>query len=741
MLWFLASIARGADAVDAARDALYAAGTPIRDGDEIALFPLGGGTRGAVVQVTPSLSGAPVDVSRRVWIDRDGRRHVDAAALPPAIPSAAMTADRALAIARERFGPLPDARARLSWQPRGSSLRLVWTVDAGVPLPGFQVPLVRLDAASGALLAIDEGAIGAAPLANVYVDNPVLDVDTTVVSLPDAALSLSDDRITLQQCRDLEETTTYYFFDGKDSFKTLEVHVCTRVAADGPVDGNYLYTPVPYPKDPARDEDDFAPPHTYYNVHRGLEFFDALGWTVPEEFDPFLYVTVNYRTADLFSASVATDPGSPLVPYDNAYYSGGYFDSKKQWVPPQVVFGQGTEADFAYDADVIHHELGHFVVRTQGGPRRSPDTTEGPSVQANALNEGLADYFSCALQGEPWLAEYADQDKYIRNLSGPETCATDLYGESHYDSLPFSTALWAFRAGLAEEDRPTFDQAVLDGIAIMGPNATFASAADVLIDLAEERLASGGALANAFDARGVRVCRARVAVTPGTEFRRFTQIPSWYEYGNDGPVPGFMQFVVDIPEGGAELTVAFDQSEYLGLDQFGTNVPRPVGVVGRSGDGIEWVVETVKKEFDFGGKTIWLDLEAWTSNAHAVAKSIETGVEPSKTDPRYAMHHGAVRWTVEEPGPYTFQFTNEYERPVMLAYLTLALEPPPSPPEDTGDPPPADVGDESEPEGGCGCGSSNGIGLAWIGALALAISRRASACAPRGTSRSSTPCR
>src|SRR4029078_1217105 len=135
-------------------------------------------------------------------------------------------------------------------------------------------------------------------------------------------------------------------------------------------------------------------------------------------------------------------------------------------------------------------------VNTQDGPGGSEDTSEGPSVQPSALNEGLADYFSCALHRDPNLAEYGGGEVVIRDLAGSETCMADLYGEPHYDSLPFSQALWAYRDSLAEKDQPVFDRAGLDGMSIMGPNASFASASDVLIALADERLADGTGLAS-----------------------------------------------------------------------------------------------------------------------------------------------------------------------------------------------------------------------------------------------------
>jgi hypothetical protein len=742
MLWFLASIARGADVVDAARAALDAAGVSTTD-SSITVLPLAGG--GTVVRFAPAIDGVPVDQTERVWIDTKGRVHTDAHPLPPHLAATPMSGDAALATARALFGALPEAHARLSWRPSGPMLRLVWTIDARAPIVGYTVPLVRLDAETGVVLAIDEGAVDVDPRGHAYRENPVVEANPTTVWLPEADSALSDSRVTLQQCRDLGDTVTATFGTPE---VTLDVHRCTTVPADGPVDGDYFYDPIPYPEDPLRDEDDFAPPHTYFNVHRGFDFFDGLGWTVPSYYDPFLYVTTNVRSPDYWSEETLTDPSAPLAPFDNAYATGGYHDWYGEWIPPMLVFGQGSKADFSYDADVIHHELAHFVVDTQYGPSWSEDGNEGPSVQANALNEGIADYFSCALHGDPSHAEYAriGGSPLVRDLAGDATCMDDLYGEPHYDSLPFSQSLWAYRAALGPTDQPTFDRAVLDALSIMGPNASFASASDILIALADERLGNGRALANAFDARGVRDCRARVPVTPCDEFRSFTEVPGSYEYGSLGPVPGYVQFVVAIPDGGATITVSFEQREFLGLDLSGTNTPQPIGVVGRSGEGIEWTTEVLEKKLDYNGKDAWFYVEAWSSNADAVADSAETRVRASTIDPHYAIHDAQVSWHVETAGPYTFQFVNAYGRHARLEHLSLTFGSPAlvAALEDTavmamvnpyGTP-------TCFPQGGCAYGSRRGLPeLGWMGALALALSRRAGASASRSTSRSSRPCR
>src|SRR5204862_3669886 len=108
---------------------------------------------------------------------------------------------------------------------------------------------------------------------------------------------------------------------------------------------------------------------------------------------------------------------------------------------------------------------------------------------------------------------------------------------------------------------------------------------------------------------------------------------------------------------------------YLGLDRNGTNEPQAIGVVGKSGAGIAWKSALVKEKVTLGGKEVSIYVEVWSSDASVVAESVETHTEPSKIDPQYDLHWSTVSWDVTEPGPYTFQFTNAYDRLATLGHL------------------------------------------------------------------------
>src|SRR5262249_52656891 len=129
--------------------------------------------------------------------------------------------------------------------------------------------------------------------------------------------------------------------------------------------------------------------------------------------------------------------------------------------------GQGAQRDLGYDGDVIYHEFTHAVLETTLHPSFLPLLDRyGVSVAPGAINEGLADYFSSVLTGDPNVGEYAaleasPGDGAIRSLTAADRCPTSIAGESHQDSKFFSTALWDFRRSLAsEQQQRELDQAI-----------------------------------------------------------------------------------------------------------------------------------------------------------------------------------------------------------------------------------------------------------------------------------------
>src|SRR5205085_6333958 len=133
------------------------------------------------------------------------------------------------------------------------------------------------------------------------------------------------------------------------------------------------------------------------------------------------------------------------------------------------LFGQGDAVDYAYDGDVVAHELGHAIVAATAGFGDPVLDRWGSDNAPRALNEGIADYFSCARAGDPHVGEYASGGAWsggsIRDLGAVERYTDDLSGEVHNDSVPFLSTLWAIRVQIGGE----FDRQMSE---VMGISAT-----------------------------------------------------------------------------------------------------------------------------------------------------------------------------------------------------------------------------------------------------------------------------
>lgn len=701
-MWWLSLVAHATPATDAALAALPAA--PV---DEWTVTAERAAGSGAIVRLRPRIDGVPVDAAATVVLGADGAvRRVRVDALPTERGPAARLDEVAAVAVAEGLGLGREPQARLSWQPIGSALRLVWTVQMrSSASPRFAAPQIRVDAATGAVLSVREGASHGvpAPLGRVFPSNPALDPVPAEVPLPWAGETLDDDAVLVRQCRDLGEVVAGEF-DGVP----YAYRVCTPVEAAPATGGNFLYDPVLDPVDPAVDEDDFAGPQATWNLHQGLEWFAGIGWIPLQYGDAPIETWVNYRVFDATDATTAGDPSAPLAPYRNAFMSPSY----DEYEPSRIVFGQADPTDFAYDADVIHHELGHYVAYTSLALRFAPNTKYGPSIEDAALDEALADYFSAAIHGDPSLAEWAGgEDGRIRDLAGPETCADALYGEPHYDSLPVSTALWSVRATLSPEEQAAMDEAVYAGLVEVGFEASFAEAAAVWVDVVTDLVGpgAGAALAEAFTARGVDDCVPRVDVTPGSQpFRRFTYVPGSYEFSTSGPIPSYLQFRAEVPEGGARLTFTYAQAEYVGYDPFPSPVV-PLTVVGRSGEAVRWDLLEETIEFtDFN-----LVLDAFGQRADTLGVPVEVGTHEDPEIPLYLLHDFELTWGVAEPGPFSFQFTNDQPYQVIVVGLALQMEP-------IAEDPPA----SEEDAGKCGCAHGSAVWTAGLPLLLGLVRRR-----------------
>ncbi|MGC4113695.1 MAG: MYXO-CTERM sorting domain-containing protein [Myxococcales bacterium] len=232
-----------------------------------------------------------------------------------------------------------------------------------------------------------------------------------------------------------------------------------------------------------------------------------------------------------------------------------------------ITLWQGPSADFAYDGDVVYHEFTHAVVTSTANFSGPHLDAYGALDEAGTMNEALADFFASAITNDSLTAEWVgaqmppveNGEGAARELNTDAKCPDDLIGEVHYDSLPFSGALWALRTRHQGSDQgKTFDGAVFDALAGSTSAAGFAEMAQSVADAlktAFDQAAYDDAIAE-FKARGVMDC---VKVLPYTAPRS-----SFYVAGKGGGYspygPGPIQFRVEAPQGATAVRVTANYS-------------------------------------------------------------------------------------------------------------------------------------------------------------------------------------
>lgn len=553
-----------ADRIDASRAATFG---------EARVIGLGNGDR--VVKLPQVHKGLPIAHRGASVTWRGGSARLVASKLESELPddvTPAITLDQAAGIAEARSGlPTSEERSALALWPTPDGVKLAWAMSA-TPLPGIPyLPVTIVDAKSGDVI-YRYNAILDLNAAQVYPSNPVKSPQLVDVTLPvGAGLSTLDNELVQSlNCID-KKTVKDINFMGFG----LQAHVCDLVQTAAPdANGDYLIPPGG-DTDP---EDTFAEVSMFYHVNRAYTLFR--GW------DPGLNVnngpipTVsNLRLPqgfDTFDINKIKDPDLPLVPFQNAFFSPAnpIFSTVFGLNGGAMWFGQGPLKDYSYDGDVVYHEFTHAVVEaTLKLVGTAHMDVYGASQSPGAMNEGLADYFSSALTGDPDVGEYASQDfapgsVAIRSLSNPDSCPTAVGGEVHQDATLFSGALWDARKALSEGDQAKFDAAVF---AAMNASPTgdlgYEDFATLVIDQVKSGLgdAAAGSLSAAFTARGVLPqCTRILEYTGGTlkgpkDLQNLWFAPGTSTTGVKEPAgkwtPGVVQVHVPVTEDTVKLDV------------------------------------------------------------------------------------------------------------------------------------------------------------------------------------------
>jgi hypothetical protein len=482
---------------------------------------------------------------------RPDEARVAAGDLPAAL-AAALGGDRV---------PSPERAPELVYRMIQGEPVLAWEVQ--LPLTTRPEPSRRtlwLSADSGAL--VDERENVFASRTRVFAENPSatptpievtldeIDVDTPGVALVGA-------RLRSFNCVTVPPAVVEPWHDDGDCW------AAPRTFSDANGD---FFVPLPDVIDPAAgvDGDDlYAELSMYVHGERFLAFIAERGIT--EYRCSLSSMLANFR-------GIEPDEDHPYTPLDNAYFT----DQCDPELGPTMLFGQGSEVDFAFDADVIYHELGHGVVSLLApeGLNQAATRSDGVTPDANAINEALADYISAMITGDPVLAEYVGRfwtaldEPWIRNANNDLRCPDDVIGESHADGEPLMAALWATRVRTGE----VLDMVVLRALTRMPPDVTLELASQILVGVARD-MQEEGALA----AEGVAVLERELAARNLDDCPRVITDPEQVVAGRNmflrrtstavAPFwPGPMQLRHVVPSDRDTVVVSFELSSRGGDD-------------------------------------------------------------------------------------------------------------------------------------------------------------------------------
>ena len=359
----------------------------------------------------------------------------------------------------------------------------------------------------------------------------------------------------------------------------VTVFLCHEIQVVQPdADGNYLS--ISPPENDADPNDSFAELMMYFHVNKAHDYFK----------ETFGFEGMDYVLPAVVNVQLKTEPVLPfpgLMPGPDGWLplaNAAYFP-KENWeifaslfgLPPrdsdQIIFFQGPEKDFAYDAGVIYHEYTHAVI---GNERiRAPMLLDewGLNNEPNSMHEGIADYFATSMLDMSLLGPYVGD---VRDLSEPRHCPANTIDEVHANGKIIGTSLWALRDELGAE---ITDMIVFGAMEQFGMRTTFKEAGQLMI--AEAGLISPEALAvteRVLTDFGLVSCErtqpweAWVAADSDEELPHIvegTQSVTIPGFDNSG-VPAYKQFYIDVEAGteAVELTLVGESapSGFLNLN-------------------------------------------------------------------------------------------------------------------------------------------------------------------------------
>lgn len=428
---------------------------------------------------------------------------------------------------------VPAFEARLAFEPG--------------PVPHLRT--VFVGARTGSVLEVRDAVF--ASHVRVFAQDPIttpeaVEVELTTLDVDEAGLPLASDAFSVAGC------TTEPVGEPPRWWAPPACAPVARARSDE--DGNFL-PPLPDVgriADNVATDDAYAEIAAYHAIERFFATLETRGLS-SRRCEHFTVVVNDHRK----------DEDGELVPNDAA----SFVDTCNPDVAPQVIMGQGTDADYAWDADILYHELGHSVVQdlTPGGLSQRRYAQWGIASEAGVINEGIADYFAMSVSDDPEVGEYvgrisvASGTPYLRTGENTAVFPDDMIGDWHSDSRVVSAALWAMRRRVGS----VVDTLVLRTLPALPPNALVSELAGALLSEAQAMRDEGlldelavQLLHRALDSRGMitasHVIDDPALATTGKQMRLAAAQDPIVPFA-----PGPFQLRYRVPEDATEVTLFF----------------------------------------------------------------------------------------------------------------------------------------------------------------------------------------
>jgi hypothetical protein len=468
---------------------------------------------------------------------------------------------------------------------------------------------------------------------------------------------------------------------------------CEPVAHAAPdASGDFLLTP-----DPASWTDGFSEVMAFHHANLAadrLERDHGFRWRCA--LDDSMRIYTNFAEA-------------PMVAYPNAAFVQGNRDTCGY-----LLFGQaGT--DFAYDADVVYHELGHAVTDQLASIVGFAVDPLGMHYEPLGLNEGTSDYWAATVQGDPHVGESLEgidgfgRSAALRDLDGALRCPEDLVGEGHFDGRIWAGAMWTLREELGAEK---VDALVYTTIASIGSAPGFDDAAALALTTAEGlRDASTMTAADVervravLDERGLTACRRITPLDDGAARAGYSGVPILTGGIGEGIAPIHYSFT--LPADAVTLTLTVRRSTFAGTHAVHARRGQPVRLISGRVQSEDRLEVGRSQEVVFDG----------TSPAWAPCSTLYFAIETLDLDVDQSLYN--VRATLERSGDPAARCPDPEPDAAVLPDASV--------PGDVSSSP--DAGGTVGGGGGCGCrvagpARAPTLALGGVAGLALAASRR-----------------